>query len=233
MKNMNLSFFAAALVSAAVCICPSHTEAQLLRSEPLGQSSRRTSLVISEIMFNPLDRADGKNLEFIELFNSLSTSEDISGWRLDGDADFTFPPNTIIPGGAFLVVAQFPADVESAYGITGVLGPFSNTNSLPNTRGTVQLRNRIGAVFLEANYDTEPPWPIAADGAGHSLVLARPSYGERNVEAWAASDAVGGSPGRLDPLPLDPLRNVVINAFLAHTDDPEPDFIELYNHGNQ
>src|SRR5436190_6678985 len=111
--------------------------------------------------------------------------------------------------------------------------PFSSTNSLPNSSGVVQLRHRTGAVFLEANYDTETPWPIAADGAGHSLVLARPSYGEGNVEAWAASDSVGGSPGRLDPVTVDPLRNVVINEFLAHTDEPDLDFIELYNHGNQ
>ena len=204
-----------------------------LPAEPLGQSSRRTSLVISEIMFNPLDRADGKNLEFVELFNSLGTPEDISGWRLDGAADFTFPANTIIPAGGFLVVAQSPADVQLVYGISGVLGPFSSTNSLPNNRGTIQLRNRIGAVFLEANYDTEAPWPAAADGAGHSLVLARPSYGEGNVEAWGASDSVGGSPGRTDPVTIVPLRNVVINEFLAHTDLPDVDFIELYNHGNQ
>ncbi|MCI0746497.1 MAG: lamin tail domain-containing protein [Verrucomicrobia subdivision 3 bacterium] len=202
-----------------------------LPAEPLGQSSRRTSLVISEIMYNPRDRADGRNLEFVELFNSLGTPQNLSGWRLDGDADFTFAQGTVIPGGGFLVIAQAPADMQAVYGITGVLGPFSNTNSLPNDRGTVQLRNRIGAVFLEANYDTDPPWPVSADGAGHSLVLARPSYGEGNVEAWAASDSVGGSPGRLDPVTADPHRNVVINEFLAHTDEPQLDFIELYNHG--
>jgi hypothetical protein len=201
--------------------------------EPLGQSSRRTSLVISEIMFNPIDREDRRNLEFVELFNALGEPQDISGYRLDGAADFTFPPGTVLPAGGFLVVAQNPADVQLVYGLTGVLGPFSNTNSLPNDRGTVQLRHRTGAVFLEANYDTEAPWPIAADGAGHSLVLARPSYGEGNLEAWAASDAVGGSPGRLDPVTVSPLRDVVINEFLAHTDPPALDFIELYNHGNQ
>jgi len=201
--------------------------------EPLSQSSRRTSLIISEIMFNPPDRADGKNLEFVELFNSLGEPQDISGWRLDGDADFTFPANTIIPPGGFLVVAQSPASVQAVHGISDVLGPFSSTNSLPNPRGMIQLRNRIGAVFLEANYDTEAPWPMAADGAGHSLVLTRPSFGEGNVEAWAASDAVGGSPGRMDPATTDPLRNVVINEFLANTDLPALDFIELYNHGNQ
>ena len=29
-----------------------------------------------------------------------------------------------------------------------------------------------------------------------------------------------------------PLAGVVINEFLAHTDDPEVDFVELYNHSN-
>ncbi len=207
--------------------------AQLGRTEPLGQSSRRTSLVISEIHYNPLDRADGLNLEFVELYNALSTPEDISGWRLDGSADFTFPPNTILAPGAFLVVAQSPADLGAVYSLVGVLGPFANTNSLPNTRGTIQLRNPNGAVFLEANYDSAPPWPAAADGAGHSLVLARPSYGEANVEAWAASDSVGGSPGRAEPLASEPLRNVVINEFLANTESPSLDFIELYNHSTQ
>lgn len=54
------------------------------------------------------------------------------------------------------------------------LGPWTRTNNLPNDAGTVRLRNRLGAVLLEVNYSDEPPWPAAADGGGHSLVLARP-----------------------------------------------------------
>jgi hypothetical protein len=65
--------------------------------------------------------------------------------------------------------------------------------------------------------------------AGHSLVLARPSYGEGAVEAWAASDRIGGSPGVLDGFGQDPARGVVINEFLAHTDLPSVDMIELFN----
>src|SRR6185369_2743743 len=44
---------------------------------------------------------------------------------------------------------------------------------------------------------------------------------------------IGGSPGAAEPASSDPLRNVVINEFLAHTDDPELDYIELYNPGPQ
>jgi regulation of enolase protein 1 (concanavalin A-like superfamily) len=208
--------------------------ALLPEREPLGPSSRKTGLVISEIMYHPRDVYLGTNkaeLEFIELFNSNPFYEDVSGFRFSGDIEYTFPPGTILAGGSFLVVARVPSDVQAAYGISGVRGPF--TNNLPNDAGRVRLRNDSGTVLLEVNYSSKFPWPVAADGAGHSLVLARPSYGEGQRAAWAASDAINGSPGRLDPNSADPLRAVVINEFLAHTDEPLLDFIELYNHSNQ
>ena len=199
--------------------------------EPLGPSSRRTGLTISEIHYHPGPRGDGKELEFVELFNSNPFFEDLSGYRLSGAIDYTFANGTTIPGGGFLVVARVPADVMGVYGLSGVLGPY--VNNLPNDRGTVRLRNGRDAVLLEVNYESQPPWPIAPDGAGHSLVLARPSYGEENALAWDQSDQIGGSPGGPDPIGWDALRNVVINEFLAHTDPPDEDFIELYNHSNQ
>jgi hypothetical protein len=199
--------------------------------EPLGPSSRRSGLIISEIMYHPARRADGKNLEFIELFNTQPTPEDLTGFRLAGSIDYTFPTNTILPAGSFLVVAKAPADLESVAGLPEVLGGY--TNDLPNDAGTIQLLNNLGAVLLEVNYSDQPPWPAAADGAGHSLVLARPSYGEASHTAWAASQLIGGSPGRLDAICPEPLRPVVINELLTHTDAPLMDFIELYNHSNQ
>ncbi|MEO8428379.1 MAG: lamin tail domain-containing protein, partial [Verrucomicrobiota bacterium] len=198
--------------------------------EPPGPSSRKTGLAITEIMYKPAPRADGRVLEFIELFNANPFYEDISGYRIAGDIDFIFPPNTILRGGALLVMAKVPEDVKSVYGLSNVMGPYAG--SLKNS-GTVRLRNQIGAIYLDIPYSSKPPWPAAADGTGHSLVLARPSYGEAYPQAWDISDKVGGSPGTVDGYQSGPLRNVVINEFLAHTDPPLVDFIELYNHSNQ
>ncbi len=198
-----------------------------LTYEPLGPSSRRTGLTFSEIMYHPAPNADGLRTEFIELNNSNPFFEDISGWRLTGDIDYTFPSNTVIQGNSFLVVAPAPADVQTVYGITGVLGGFQS--NLPNDSGTIRLRKRSGAIVLEVHYSDQPPWPVAADGTGQSLVLARPSYGEGNPQAWAASARRGGSPGGPDPVPAGPLENIVINEILAHTDLPLVDFIELFN----
>jgi hypothetical protein len=232
--------------------------------EPLSASTRRTGLVISEIMYHPKARTDGKDLEFIELYNSMSIFEDISGYRLSGDVDFTFPPGTVMQAGQFIVLAKVAADVQSVYGTSGVFqygvtnyatNVFGGTtnitvvlatnvvdgvtnirpdigNALNNGGGNVRLHNRAGAILLDARFSTEYPWPIEADGAGHSLILARPSYGEQNFPAWGPSDSIGGTPGGLDIIGPEPARNVVINEFLAHTDPPLEDMVELYNHGN-
>src|SRR5262249_24916375 len=110
-------------------------------------------------------------------------------------------------------------------------GPYSGR--LANRSDRLRLRNRSGAVLLEIPYADAPPWPVAADGAGHSLVLARPSWGEGHPGAWASSDVIGGSLGRLERMGAEPLREVMINELRAHTVGPEPDFVELYNHSNQ
>ncbi|MCI0540109.1 MAG: lamin tail domain-containing protein, partial [Verrucomicrobiales bacterium] len=195
--------------------------------EPLGPSSRRTGLVLSEIMYHPKQRGDGKVIEYVELCNTQPFAEDVSQYRLEGAVDFRFPAKTVLAPGEFLVVARAPADVQAVYGITNVLGGYAN--SLQNNSGTVRLLNRQGAVLLEVSYSDESPWPAAADGAGHSLVLARPSYGERNPKAWAPSDLLGGSPGQPELVQTSTRGAVVLNEFLAHTDDPQLDFIELYN----
>lgn len=198
-------------------------------SEPLGPSSRRTPIVISEIMYKPAPPSDSRNLEFIELFNSNPWFHDVSGYRLDGDVKFRFPPNTTIPAGGFLVIAAAPADLQAIYGLAGVFGPY--TNSL-KTSGKIELKDETGALLLETEYSDELPWPVGADGSGHSIVLARPTYGEADARAWDRSDAVGGSPGGFEPFRPSALRNVMLNEVLAHTDPPQIDSVELYNHGN-
>jgi hypothetical protein len=177
-------------------------------------------------MYNPRSSWEGtNNLEFIELWNSGLITEDLTGHKLTGEIDYAFPANTKLAPGQFLVVAKDPAAAQSFYGGT-FLGPY--TGKLANGGGTVRLRNELGGILLEVEYDTKAPWPVAADGCGHSLVLSRPSYGENDPRAWAASDSMGGSPGAFDHYGSEPARGVVINELLAHTDAPQVDYVELY-----
>ena len=195
-------------------------------AEPLAVSSKKTPLIFSEIMAHPATRLDGKNVEFIELYNTNPWPEDLTGWRISGDVDFAFTPGTSIPAQGFLVIAAVPADVQTVYGIGSVLGPW--TGALSNEGGSLRLRRKNDAIVLEAKWNDGPEWPAAADGAGHSLVLARPSFGEGDVKAWSHSAAVGGSPGLAAALPSSAQDHVVINEILAHS-TVGTDFIELCN----
>ena len=55
-----------------------------------GPCTRRTSIVLSEILYHPPGEATASTA-FIELYNSSPIGADLSGWKLRGDVDFTIP----------------------------------------------------------------------------------------------------------------------------------------------
>ncbi|MBI3868481.1 MAG: lamin tail domain-containing protein [Verrucomicrobia bacterium] len=210
---------------------PTNIVSSLPDRELLGPSSRRTGLVFSEIMYHPrtFSTPGAPNLQFIEIYNADSVFEELTGFQIGGGIQYTFPDGKLIQAGEFLVIAADPAAVEAAYGIKGVLGPWTGTMS-PSGAVLLQLKDNHGALKLDMTYSSDRPWPVAADGAGPSLVLTRPSFGEADPKAWSSSAFIGGSPGQMDPYLPTSQHNVFINEFLAHTEPPQVDFIELYNH---
>ena len=197
--------------------------------EPIAACSRTTPIVISEIMWKPAPRSDTNNCEYLEIYNSNPWFQDISAYKIVcADMNYTFPAGTILAGGAYLVIAASPGSIESVYGVTNVMGPY--TGSLKHAE-TLQLFDEHGSVLLTVPYSDMAPWPVATGGTGHSLILANPSYGEGDPRAWAISDAIGGTPGAMESFHPSPLRNVVINEILAHSENGAgPQFVELYNH---
>src|SRR5579883_2906108 len=101
-------------------------------------------------MYKPAPRTDGNNVEFIELYNSNPWFQDISNYKLQGSTlSYTFPPGTILQGGAFLVIAASPSGIQNVYGITNVMGPY--TGSLKKT-DTLELFDEVGALLLSVPY---------------------------------------------------------------------------------
>lgn len=198
--------------------------------EGLGISSRRTRIVLSEIHYNTAASGPGSASEFLELYNASDIPENLSGWSLAGGVTYRFPDGLSLGGGQFIVVAADPAALTAESGLANILGPYDG--SLNNAGELIQVRDELGALKLEVEYGSSDPWPVAADGSGHSLVLVNPSYGEADPRAWTASAFRGGNPGQMDPLVPNPATAVVLNEFLAHTDLPLVDYLELYNRSN-
>ncbi len=195
-------------------------------------------LRLSELMFNA---PAGSPFDFLEFHNTSSTLDlALDGVAIEGGIAFSFPTGTTLPAGGYLVVAKSDSNTfASVYGVipSPVLGPYSQ--NLSNGGDTVRvLPPGGGAPLIAFTYNDGWGWPLAADGAGHSLVpVLQGDQQDGRLDHpvnWIASVNVNGSPGVSEP---PPGGGMVINEFAAHTDFADPgfpghdsnDWIELYN----
>ena len=153
-------------------------------------SAADSTVVFNELMYHPDDNQAG---EWIELYNQMAVDMDLSDWSLDGGVQFEFAEGTVIAGGDYLVIAEDPAALEAATGLTDVSGPY--LGKLSNGGERLVLRNNNDRLMDEVTYDDEPPWPMAADGSGASLAKTAELTASDPVENWQASIQAGGTPG--------------------------------------
>ncbi len=150
-------------------------------------SAADSVLVFNELQYHPANELT--QTEWVELRSLQAVDVDISGWRIDGGIDYTFPAGTIMPGGGYVVVAAVPGQ------IAGSLGPF--TGQLANGGETLRLKNRNGRVMDELSYGDSGDWPVGADGSGATLARVRASAAA-GAANWTTSAQVAGTPGALN-----------------------------------
>jgi hypothetical protein len=169
------------------------------------------SLVISEVNYNPGPTTqaerdagflDSDLFEWIEIKNVSAQPVDMTGLRFTKGIDFDFSAGSVIPGGAFVLVVKDLAAFRQRWGTAHdsiIAGAFS-TDNLQNGGENVKLSYGAGTAIREFAYGDESPWPAAADGTGHTLVLNSPdSLPDHTIpENWRSSTAPGGSPGADD-----------------------------------
>jgi hypothetical protein len=192
-------------------------------------------LRITEVMYNPLG---GSDYEFIELKNTGSTTLDLTYVSFTNGVTFDFNDSNVtsLDPCEFVLVVNNQAAFQYRYGTSlNIAGEY--TGSLANEGETVELTDVWNGIIAEFTYGDGRGWPLAADGAGHSLVplasaIAGEPYGTLEYGGnWRQSSFRNGSPGQDDPvIPT----GVLLNEFMAHTDYPVPphdsnDWLELYN----
>ena len=181
------------------------------------------SVVISEFMYNPIG---GETNEFVEVFNTGSAPETLSGWQLKNGIAYTFPTPTVLPAGAYAVIAVNQAAFTARYGTISNLLAGAYSGQLSNSGETITLADAMGVTQFSVTYGDKSPWPVEADGFGSSLVLNNLEADPNQGTNWIASARYLGSPGEADTLVA---HDIVINEILAHTDLPQEDAVELKN----
>ncbi|MFO0578244.1 MAG: lamin tail domain-containing protein [Polyangia bacterium] len=151
--------------------------------------------VFNEIHYAPLDKTVRE--EFVELVSVSDAALDLSGWRLTGGIQFTFPAGTQLAPGGYVVVAQDPAVVATRFGYSGALGPF--TGRLANSGDTVILRDDLGRRRDELAYVRGFPFPTTGGDSGRSIerINLAPGLDGTRGGAWrlAAATGPGTTPG--------------------------------------
>ncbi len=159
------------------------------------QATGQGNVVINEIHYDPDIKTEP--VEFVELYNAGAELVDLSGWRFSAGVTFAFPPNTVLPAGGYLVVAQNPTALQAKFGVHA-LGPWEGR--LANEGETITLRNGANEVVDQVTYRRGFPWPTVGDPPGYSIELVNPAFDNDLGGNWRASvrtapPAHGPTPG--------------------------------------
>jgi hypothetical protein len=173
-------------------------------------SKPQARVVINEIMFNTL--GDKPQEEFIELHNAGSLEIDLSGWRISKGVSYTFPENTRLGIGGFLVITADRLTFRTRYPTFQGKLVGNWIGQLSNSGEKIQLEDATGKNIDEVTYHDEGDWAIRRtgpahngftgfiwealhDGKGRSLELRNPQTSNKTGQNWFASKFNGGTPG--------------------------------------
>ena len=174
------------------------------------QVASAANVVVSEIMYHPAAASpeeiaagflNAGDFEWMELQNVGPQAVDLRGAYFFHGIDFHFAEvansTTLLPPGGRVVVCENLAAFRKRYGNgfdTMIAGSFGG--SLDNNGERLSLKQADGAVVVDFSYGEAAPWPTAADGSGHSLVLLNPASRPDPAlpQNWRRSVALGGSP---------------------------------------
>ena len=208
-----------------------------------GMAPAYSAVVINEIHYNP-PAPEGRDLEFVELFNPGTTAVSLDGWKLEGGISFEFPSGLIIGAGEYVVVCRDSNLFASRFNLreADLLGDFDG--SLDNDGDEVLLLDALNAVADAVKFDDRFPWPEGSqevDGGGASLERLCVSAPARLAGNWTS--AAGNSPtplainSKVECPPAPPsVPAVVINELHYHpagNTEELDEFIELHNHSQQ
>ncbi len=217
------------------------TAAVLLLLTCPSTDSLHASVVISEVHYHPPAPHDVAD-EFVELYNSGPTVADLSGWRLVGGVEYTFPDGASIEAAGCVIVTRTTGAADEL-GVTTVESVFAHySGALANDDDHFVLVDAHERYVDDVVYGDRGFWPETADGGGDSLQRQCVDASGRNVANWLAAPptplvhVVGG----ICPPPELPTPRLVINEIHYHpfgSDSDRPigddgevaEFLELRN----
>ncbi len=177
---------------------------------------------VAELNYRPANDGDE---EYIELINTSASAYDLTGCQFTTGVTYTFGALTLAPGQR-IVVCRDRSKLAARYGSVQNLAPSTYSGRFSDDGESVVLLAANGSDLIRFQYRPDGDWPSRANGLGSSLETVNPDGDLSDPANWRSSTEYLGSPGKTG---VGPMRRIVINELLAHTDPPLEDAIELHN----
>ncbi len=155
-------------------------------------SAESGALVLSEIQYNPA--AADTHSEWFELYNPGNAPVPLAGYTLSDcvlapSFQFTFTEGTVPAHGVLVFGNSTDPDLNGGAAVDVAYG---TAFPLPNTVGTLLLRDPSGSLVDQVAYSAFSPWETKA---GHSIELQGPGLDNTKAESWATSTKKYGEAG--------------------------------------
>ena len=135
-------------------------------------------LVINEIMYNP---SQPTHAEFIEIYNSKSTTVNLDHVQFNEGIDFEFAPGSSIGPESYICIAKDSFDFFKAYGYY----PFSDyKGGLSNSGELIRLAGAFRTIIDTVRYSDISPWPSTPDKGIYSLALKNTDLPNEDGNNW-------------------------------------------------
>ena len=177
---------------------------------------------VAELNYRPANDVDE---EYIELINTSGAAYNLNGCQFTTGITYTFGALTLAPGQR-VVVCRDRSKLAARYGSVQNLAASTYSGRFSDDGETVVLLAADGSELIRLQYRPDGDWPSRANGLGSSLEAVNPDGDLSDPGNWRSSTEYLGSPGRAG---VGPMRRIIINEVLAHTDPPLEDAIELHN----
>ncbi|MGK0364930.1 MAG: hypothetical protein ACI85O_001990, partial [Saprospiraceae bacterium] len=144
--------------------------------------SATPSLMISKIMYQPLDDADA---EFIHIYNAGTTPVDLTDYQISEAVEFIFPASQIAPNEEIRIAK----DATLFPNFQGQIFTWTD-GKLSNNGEAIRISDAYGIIVDQVIYSPEAPWAVEAAGIGESLVLISPDLDNHFAESWEVETVV-------------------------------------------